>query len=457
MNNIPTVSAQKIKVNEMLDYDQLHIPEYQRPYRWTEKNVIQLLQDVNDARLNGKQDYLIGSVILHRNDGRLDIVDGQQRLTTICLIVKVFTETKHKLPSFKYNHTDSFRHIKENHDTIKKWKDQNIPTVEQSIFIDYLLNSCLFVQITVSKLNEAFQLFETQNGRGKPLEVYNLLKAYHIRAMTDALKQDKIDCDVRWEDAASYFALGGERYDLLRQVINEHLYRTRVWSRGHRAKEFKRQDVDEFKGLTIGKDTSVEFTYQNGLLQQQIALALIQNLNMGLFKIKSRFEHGDPENMSPFVNINQLIINGKSFFDYVETYVEIYKRIFIQTDSSQLANFKKFYNEYCKGYKGHWRSGDTYIRQVYKSAIILTFDKFGERGVNYLYESLYLCLYRYRLENSQVKYTTMVNNSSKIFTIIHHAKNLLDLNEIKRIGEDNRNNKRKFLVEKIIEFFDKKS
>ncbi len=57
---------------------------------------------------------------------------------------------------------------------------------------------------TVKRLSEAFQLFETQNGRGKPLEAYNRLKAYHIRAMVDAERKDKIECDVRWEDAALY-------------------------------------------------------------------------------------------------------------------------------------------------------------------------------------------------------------------------------------------------------------
>lgn len=454
------VCASKIKLIELIRIKNLRIPEYQRPYRWTQKNVEQLLNDINNARKNGKNEYLIGSVILHKNsceDGfsTLDIVDGQQRLTTIYLIAKALAY-QGDLPPLEYNHTDSYIHIQENYAFIKDWVKINITDLQN--LLDYILYNCQFVQIIVTKLPEAFQLFETQNGRGKELEAYNLLKAFHIRAMLDSSIKDKINCDVRWENAALYMSETGEQRDLLRQLINEHLFRTRIWSRNEEALKFKRKDVDEFKGLTIGKDTQLEFAYQNILIQQQIAAAFMQNMNQGLFKVKNRFIHGDPENMSPFVSINQMIVNGKPFFDYIETYVEIYKRLFIQKESSQLSKFKNFYNDYCL-YDGCHRSGDTYIRQVYKSAIILLFDRFGEEGVNYLYESLFLCIYRIRLEKKQVRYSSLTNPSvfGSIFTIIQNAKNISDISELKRKGNEYaRKTNFVFNVPVIKSFFEKK-
>lgn len=274
--------------------------------------------------------------------------------------------------------------------------------------------------------------------------------------MSDNTKQEKINCDVRWEDAAIFHAADGQTKDILRQVINEHLFRCRVWSRGETAGKFSRQEVKEFKGVTIGKDSTIDYAYQNVLLQQQIASAFMQNLNMGLFKVKSRFEHGDPENMSPFVNINQLIVNGKPFFDYIETYIEIYKRLFIQSETSQLHEFKRFYHKYCKNYHGWWRSGDGYIRQAYKSAIIAVFDKFGEKGVESIYVDLYICFYIMRLESSQVRYATVAKSSSNIFPVIHNAKNLAELWEIKKIAQDKEhdfdNNSTKYF-EKFKPFF----
>ena len=449
------VDARKIKVGDLMSLSNLHIPEYQRPYRWNYKNVEQLLNDINNARANGKQDYLIGSVILHNKDNLLEIVDGQQRITTLYLIERAL-DCKSDLPKLEFNHTDSFCHIRENSNFIREWIDFNLVQSDRQDFLNYISNCCQVVRVIVKQLNEAFQLFETQNGRGKELEAYNLLKAYHIRAMVSSSRKEKIDCDVRWEDAAIYTNKNNAPRDLLRQLINEHLYRCRLWSRSEDAGRFSKQHVDEFKGFTIDRDAPIEFAYQNSLVQQQIATNLMQLMNTGLLKVKSRFNHGDPDNISPFANINQLIVNGKPFFDWVETYIEIYKRIFMQPDSSQLSGFKDFYRSFCK-YEGSQRSGDSYIRDVYKSAIILIFDRFGEKGVNHLYKAVYICLYRIRLEKKQVRYATMSSHSSSgwIFAQINHAKSISDLSEIiNRASVYQKKTLRNFVVNKVIELFD---
>ena len=82
------INAEIKKVENILS-DNLSIPNYQRPYRWTERNVLQLLEDVKQSWKAGKNSYRIGSVILNNEDnGTLNIVDGQQRITTILLILK---------------------------------------------------------------------------------------------------------------------------------------------------------------------------------------------------------------------------------------------------------------------------------------------------------------------------------------------------------------------------------
>lgn len=455
------VSAHKVKINELLHLENLHIPEYQRPYRWTTRNVEQLLHDVNTARIAGKLDYLIGSVILHNNTTKedkciKDIVDGQQRITTISLTIRALDKNTN-IPTLTYGHSDSYKHIQDNFKFIQEWLAINVSNAERKDFENYLLNNCRVVQISVKRLQEAFQLFETQNGRGKELEAYNLLKAYHIRAMSDSPQKDKIECDVRWEDAALFIDNDGIRRDLLRQVINEHLFRIRKWSREGYASVFNKNEIGEFKGLTLGRDNNLEYAYQNILVQQQIALAFMESMNAGLFKVQYRFEHGDPDNISPFVSINQLIINGRPFFEYIETYVEIYKRLFLSRNSSQLYSFKVFYQENCK-YKGSGRKGDTYIRQVYKSAIMLAFDRFGEKGVDYLYEALYSCLYRIRLEKQRIFSNTMYGKeeSGWLFTVIQNAKSLADLTVIKRRAEEYKRNLRvNFDVAEIKSIFNK--
>lgn len=435
------VSSKFQQIEKLLN-KKICIPNYQRPYVWTQNNVDQLLIDINNARINGKLQYLIGSVILHKpqiNEDAFNVVDGQQRLTTICLILRAL-KNNHPQPILQYNHSDSFFHIKQNYNYIQQWIERNLSIQSKTEYAQFLLESCCVVEIIVSELSEAFQLFETQNGRGKELEAYNLLKAYHLRAMADSTLDEKRVCDIRWEDAALYSDRYGISYDLLRQIINENLYRIRIWSRGFDAGKFTKNELTEFKGLTFGKTETLDYAYQNILLQQMIARSIMKGMNSGLYKVKERFVHGDPENMDPFVTINQMIVNGIPFFDYIETYVESYKRLFIELESSQLQDFKAFYKTYCKGYQGSMRVGDGYVRQVYKSAILLLFDRFGEIGVRALYKDLYAVIYFVRLSKSQVRYNTMkkTDNGGWVFSLINQAKSLSDLLPIKQTANNHK-------------------
>ena len=419
-----SISASFYTIRDLLE-TKLSIPEYQRPYRWNLKNVEQLLNDIFKNKSDGHNVYLIGTVILHSHDDKFFLVDGQQRVTTLCLVLKIL-KYDGILPQLMYNHKDSFAHIQENYSFIEKWLSYNIK--DKEAFRDYILNSCQIVRIVVKKLNEAFQMFESQNGRGKELEAYNLLKAYHIRAMSNDSKISKIEYDKQWESAALY-CRDGYRNDLLKQLFNEQLFRTRKWSRAEDANEFSKKEIEEFKGVTIKKENHLDYAYQNVLIQQEIARQYMLTMNPSLFKIKSRFIHGDPDNINPFVTITQLILNGSSFFEFVETYVEIYKRLFVYLSSSQLYDFKQFYEEHCR-YPGYdRRKGDGYIREVYKSAIMFLFDRFGEAGVRQFYRDIYICLYRYRLIQKQVRYETMSKkeNVAWIFQLISNAKSLSDL------------------------------
>ena len=65
----------------------LVIPNYQRPYKWTAKNAIQLLDDIIEAKNDNKEVYRVGTLILHydKENNIYNVVDGQQRVTTFAL------------------------------------------------------------------------------------------------------------------------------------------------------------------------------------------------------------------------------------------------------------------------------------------------------------------------------------------------------------------------------------
>ena len=69
--------------------DDYVVPLYQRNYAWQENQIQQLLQDVYDNSKIPDSNYFIGSlVVLQRPDGVYEVIDGQQRLTTLHIICK---------------------------------------------------------------------------------------------------------------------------------------------------------------------------------------------------------------------------------------------------------------------------------------------------------------------------------------------------------------------------------
>lgn len=454
-----SAKAEVAIVQDILRLNNLTIPNYQRPYRWSENNVRQLLEDILESKNSGKKTYRIGSLILHDSKEGLNIVDGQQRLTTLCLIQKACKETDNErlraAATLKFNHNDSTKHIRENYLFIKEWLEEYC-NVNQGDFWDYICKSCDLVKIVVSDLSEAFQMFDSQNGRGKELEHYNLLKAYHIRAMEQDSREEKIRCDQQWEAATQFDATpntyNDPNIDVLQLLFSEQLYRSRIWSRQKDADEFTKKHIDEFKGFTIDKNHPASFPYQNPQLLQYLTSKFYKNVLSGTVATTNRFEFGDNERIDPFVNINQPIVNGKSFFEYIETYVEIYKRLFIEIGTYQLAEFKEFYYSFVLNYGDKSenrkkerafypkypasRTGDTYLRECYKSLIFVLFDKFGEKGLRKFYKTLYRLIYQERIAKTQVKYNYVAQLPNRYFKVIVEAKDLSDLSKLDKYLSD---------------------
>lgn len=67
------------------------IPRYQRAYAWEDKEIGQLIDDINDIDIDSTENYYIGSLIVSKIQGKTEtyeVVDGQQRLTTLFLLLQ---------------------------------------------------------------------------------------------------------------------------------------------------------------------------------------------------------------------------------------------------------------------------------------------------------------------------------------------------------------------------------
>lgn len=290
-----TIQFTSKKVGELLKEGKLRIPSYQRPYKWNRKHIRNLFYDLRDAM--GKKEYQIGSVILHENDGYLDnvryldIVDGQQRLISISLFLHLLDDLENykgasQLLSAEFGEMSCY-HASENYN---EWKNltQLVGENQGKDICNFLLENCSVSVITMpqERLSEAFQLFDSQNNRGKSLEPHDLLKAYHLR------KQDSEDEKIveKWEQFV-------EDKDLsLKELFDKHLFRMRRWSRGETGLTNKRYGsylrftedfIDDFKGVDLNQNFPYLELYRH-----------IENLPM---------------------SITMPIIDGSKFFEYIES------------------------------------------------------------------------------------------------------------------------------------------
>ena len=292
------------KVGELLKEGKLRIPSYQRPYKWNRKHIRNLFYDLRDAM--GKKEYQIGSVILHEIDGYLDIVDGQQRLISISLFLHLLDDlenykgAKQLLSSAVFGELSCY-HASENYN---EWENltQLVGENQAKDICNFLLENCSVSVITMpqERLSEAFQLFDSQNNRGKSLEPHDLLKAYHLR------KQDSEDEKIveKWEQFV-------EDKDLsLKELFDKHLFRMRRWSRGETGLTNKRYGsylrftedfIDDFKGVDLNQNFPYLELYRH-----------IEKLPL---------------------SITMPIIDGSKFFEYIESAHETIK------------NHKDFLNE----------------------------------------------------------------------------------------------------------------
>lgn len=229
------------------DKPPVDIPPYQRPYRWSTSAVRKLLEDLDSFRYNPgtksydeSAQYYYGTICFHAHDGKLELIDGQQRLTSFLILIKALldvtdgiNEVKHLRdelietikrlssdqdwhenqwqPQYEYRQPQTQEHIaaiyrEQFADYLRVRKliqeatqlagaeqDSNnegqsdVPDYVIQFFTDeykrlkYALTNGVFAVRIIESRYEAELFFQCENNRGKEMELIDMLKAYHLR------------------------------------------------------------------------------------------------------------------------------------------------------------------------------------------------------------------------------------------------------------------------------------
>ena len=240
------------------------VPQYQRPYVWQEENIQELIDDLYYAfEIKQNSEYFLGALVLKRTTEKefreYEILDGQQRLTTLCMMMAVIRDLIKKpqykytlsqmiyqeenellkVPSrnrIKYNTRDKVKDFVKDYiiangstrkrDLVNYHEDTNISVSNMAkaistmhtifenkenleSFAVFLLNNVLFIYVSTDNTEDAFRLFTILNDRGIPLSNADILKSINIGEIGE---EDLDEYSKHWEYLEEKYHKGFDRF-----------------------------------------------------------------------------------------------------------------------------------------------------------------------------------------------------------------------------------------------------
>ena len=237
------IDANSRTIRELLDAAKFSIDSYQREYAWKEKQIQELIDDLTGKFLDSydaehsrheiaKYDpYFLGSIVISNKQDKRYIVDGQQRLTSLTLLL-IFLHHRQKAEedhspilnlifSMKFGKksfnldvpereetlrslldgapvkvdgaNESVRNLADRYQTIVDYFPDEIDGAAVVYFVDWLLENVHLVEIEAFSDEEAYTIFETMNDRGLPLSLPEMLKGYVLAKITHEGDQQAVN------------------------------------------------------------------------------------------------------------------------------------------------------------------------------------------------------------------------------------------------------------------------
>lgn len=244
MSQIQQLTINLEGVGTVLKSRRFKVPAYQRGYAWEPEHVQALLEDIKDAIANKEKEYFLGSmVVTSAEKSRFEVVDGQQRLTTVTLIILAIKEifrrdedheveislktdflastdrrSKEREPKLILNEVDNetFQDLIEDYEgtVAKKYRRPSHKRLvaaaktcfefmehlcekskdseeELHTWLDYIEKQLKLIVVVAPDDSNAFVIFETLNDRGLELAISDLVKNYLFHKSGEKIEETK--------------------------------------------------------------------------------------------------------------------------------------------------------------------------------------------------------------------------------------------------------------------------
>lgn len=244
------IDATDISISSLLKDQKFYIDYFQREYRWQEKHIKLLVEDLTSTFLKSYkpddkrpavanyQSYYLGPVVfsINTDDGKKSIIDGQQRITSITLLLIYLNHLQAELnekvsisdlifsESYgekSFNMTDEVREtclkalfetgtysIQDDDDEtvqnmVERYEDiaqafpEELSNGALPYFIDWFIRKVVIVEITAYSDENAYTIFETMNDRGLNLTPTEMLKGFVLSKIND--KNERTEINEIWK------------------------------------------------------------------------------------------------------------------------------------------------------------------------------------------------------------------------------------------------------------------
>jgi len=395
-----TITGEKVPLGKLFaDEFFFTIPDYQRPYSWKKENCDQLFDDLDNA--DKEKEYFFGTIILQEvekigNGRKYDIIDGQQRITTIQILFSVIrdlvdnAEYKKNTQELIYQAPNRMKNIPErvrletkekalfkNYiQTENKTKDiasmviendshlnikvavetfhEKLSTYSQTKlekFAGFLSQNCIVVYVSTESFDDAYRLFVVTNDRGLQLRRIDILKAQNLDPATIKDVEERKEYSKKWEDMEG--DLGSEEFEQLFFYIRT--IETKEKASEDLLKEFTSL-VFKTNKINRGKDF-IEYVEE----YKKIYLKLF--IDQNIYK-------NDKTNFVKFSNLINIMIDNIKSSEWIPSLLFYFKKFNENEFPQFLSMFEnKFVGDWVNGLSLGKRNSNTYsiLREIEKS------------------------------------------------------------------------------------------
>tara|TARA_R110001606_G_scaffold361754_3_gene514952 strand:+ start:5337 stop:6908 length:1572 start_codon:yes stop_codon:yes gene_type:complete len=411
------LSGKKIITNDGASIlGQLTIPEYQRPYRWQFSNIKRVLDDYRESIAEKPElPFYMGSIILHkattdedlgRNNSPqevLNIIDGQQRLTSLSMLALLKTKTLNEMDFVQQLHFSS----PESQQQIKRnLADLSVSPTAMEAIKNLDFNRMVLTLVITNTEDKAYQFFETQNTGGVRLKGPDIIKAHHLRSVearnrSEQLRRGDTEGALNLEQSHIATKAFAERWEALGELspVVDLILKARFWKKvkpdddtAYLPQQKQTQKIRSVIVKELAEKTTQGPDVAYGYIEREYPKSFMGN------PFSSWKSGGEVQLRQAQMGyaLRQPLNSGANTIHFIEYFETLRKTYLDNKPIARVAGFTVFYQKIIQTVPGCG-----YIKPLFDACLLMYISQFGEQRLHEAALKIFRVVYSRRIANQK--------------------------------------------------------